>query len=455
MDIFNVDNVKLLNAVFHCLNKVDLDYCVQNNYQAMPQEIPSDIDIFYRNATEQDLDRIVLEIAIICDLRVVQKTTMGYWGFVYMLNKANPEKGFQLQLDFQREFSPPNFPNVYDGDSFLNNKQKFKSFFIPQPSDEIKFTLIRRIIKKDFNQHRLNYICQLYERASDDCNYKLQEIFPKKIYDLVLQMINDKDVSVFNSNKKTFYNYVISESKKNATLFKKLNQIRFNIMYQFSSRVINPMGLTIAFISPDGGGKSTIIEAITSTCKGCFHGIENIYFRPRFFKNLGSYKPINPQGEASSNPDPHGVKSNGVLKSLIRFLFYNLDFLLGYFFKIYALKIKRRLIVFDRYYYDYYVDLKRYQFKLPKFLPRLFSFMIPHPDLVFVLDAPTEVIYSRKQELSPEEIDRQRLKFIKISEQLKNAHLINTNQPINDVVKQVTKIIIDKKVNQTAKKMYS
>jgi thymidylate kinase len=81
--------------------------------------------------------------------------------------------------------------------------------------------------------------------------------------------------------------------------------------------------------------------------------------------------------------------------------------------------------------------------------------MIPNPDLVFVLDAPTEVIYSRKQELSPEEIDRQRLKFIKISEQLKNAHLINTNQPINDVVKQVTKIIIDKKVNQTAKKMYS
>ena len=122
MDLFSINNVKLVNAVFHCLNKVGLDYCVQNNYQAMPEEIPSDIDIFYRNATEHDLDRIVLEIAKICDLRVVQKTTMGYWGFVYMLNKANPQKGFQLQLDFQREFSPPNYPNVYNGDSFLNNK---------------------------------------------------------------------------------------------------------------------------------------------------------------------------------------------------------------------------------------------------------------------------------------------------------------------------------------------
>lgn len=455
MNIFNVNNVKLLNAVFHCLNKVDLDYCVQNNYQAMPEEIPSDIDIFYRNATEYDLDRIVLDIATICDLRVVQKTTMGYWGFVYMFNKANPKKGFQLQLDFQREFSPPNFPNVYNGDSFLNNKQKFKSFFIPQASDEIKFTLIRRIIKNDFNQSRLDYICHLYDSASDDCNHKLQEIFPKKIYDLVLQMINNKDIAIFNSNKRTFYNYVKSESKANATFSKKIKQLKFNLIYQFSSRIINPMGLTIAFISPDGGGKSTIIEAITTTCKGCFHGIEKIYFRPRLFKNLGSYKPINPQGEAPSNPDPHGVKSNGVLKSTVRFLFYNLDFLLGYFFKIYILKIKRRLIVFDRYYYDYYVDLKRYQFKLPKFLPRLFSFMIPAPDLVFILDAPAEVIYSRKQELSPEEIDRHRTKFIKISKQLKNAYLINTNQHINDVVKEVTKIIIDKKVDQTAKKIKS
>ena len=450
-----MDNIQLLSNVFKTLKDFGLDYCVQNNYQSMPQEIPSDIDIFYRNATEQDLDTLISNIALLCDLKVVQKTTMGYWGFVYMLNKATPEIGFQLQLDFQREFSPPKFPNVYNGDSFLNNKQQFKFFFIPQPSDEIKFTLIRRIIKKDFNQSRLDYICQLYDSAPDDCNYKLQEIFPEKIYDLVLQMINNKDIAIFNSNKRTFYNYVKSESRTNATFPKKIKQLEFNVMYQFSSRIINPMGLTIAFISPDGGGKSTIIESITSTCKGCFHGIENIYFRPRLFKNLGSYKPINPQGEASSNPDPHAVKPNGVLKSLVRFFFYNLDFLLGNFLKIYPLKIKRRLIIFDRYYYDYYVDLKRYQFNLPKFLPRLFSFMIPQPDLVFVLDAPADVIYSRKQELSITEIERQRTIFKKTAKQLKNAYLINTNQPINDVINEVTKIIIDKKISQTAKKIHS
>ena len=248
-----MDNLQLLSNVFKTLNDYGLDYCVQNNYQSMPQEIPSDIDIFYRNATEQDLDTLITNIALVCNLKVVQKTTMGYWGFVYMLNTVTPEMGFQLQLDFQKEFSPPKFPNVYNGDSFLNNKQQFKTFFIPQPSDEIKFTLIRRIIKKDFNQSRLNYICHLYDSASDDCNNKLREIFPEKIYDLVLMMIKNKDIAIFNSNKKTFYNYVKSESRTNATFFKKIKQLKFNVKYQFSSRIIKPMGLTIAFISPDGG----------------------------------------------------------------------------------------------------------------------------------------------------------------------------------------------------------
>lgn len=446
-------NQCVLEKVFEALNNFGIDYCLQNNYQSMPKKIPSDIDIFYRNSTEKDLDTIVLKIAAKCDLKVVQKTTMGYWGFVYMLNKVNPSIGFQLQLDFQREFSPPNFPNVYNGDLFLNNKKIYNSFFIPQASDEIKFTLIRRIIKNDFNQKRLDYICELFDKEPLVCEHNLKSIFSQKIYDLLIVMLKKRDFSLFNSNKKTFCNYVKNESYLNSSLLKKINQLWFNIMYQFASRIINPMGLTIAFISPDGGGKSTIIESVKSTCKGCFHGVKNIYFRPRYFKNLGSYKPINPQKEASINTDPHNVEINSFLKSLVRFFFYNLDFLIGYFLKIYPLKIKRHLVIFDRYYYDYYVDLKRYQFNLPKFLPHLFSFMIPQPDLVFVLDAPGDIIYSRKQELSKIEIERQRTIFKKTAQQLKNAHLINCNKPIEDVVKEVTKIIIERKISQTSKKI--
>ena len=40
-----------------------------------------------------------------------------------------------------------------------------------------------------------------------------------------------------------------------------------------------------------------------------------------------------------------------------------------------------------------------------------------------------------------------------MSKQIKNAYLINTNRPIDNVVKEVTELIIKKKVAQTLKKL--
>ena len=42
----------LLEKVFQTINESGLDYCIQNKYEMMPEEIPSDIDMMYRNADE-------------------------------------------------------------------------------------------------------------------------------------------------------------------------------------------------------------------------------------------------------------------------------------------------------------------------------------------------------------------------------------------------------------------
>ena len=46
----------LLEKVFQTINESGLDYCIQNKYEMMPEEIPSDIDMMYRNADESFLD---------------------------------------------------------------------------------------------------------------------------------------------------------------------------------------------------------------------------------------------------------------------------------------------------------------------------------------------------------------------------------------------------------------
>ena len=75
-----------LDKVLETLNDSGLDYCIQNGYEDMPYSYPSDIDIFYKGATEKELDEIVKTAATNANLRVLQKIAMGYYHFVYWLS---------------------------------------------------------------------------------------------------------------------------------------------------------------------------------------------------------------------------------------------------------------------------------------------------------------------------------------------------------------------------------
>jgi hypothetical protein len=70
------------------------------------------------------------------------------------------------------------------------------------------------------------------------------------------------------------------------------------------------------------------------------------------------------------------------------------------------------LIMFDRYFQDLLVDPIRYRYGGPMWLPRLLNAFVPPPDLLLlVLDAAEEVILSRKRELPPVELRRQRASY--------------------------------------------
>ena len=63
------------------------------------------------------------------------------------------------------------------------------------------------------------------------------------------------------------------------------------------------------------------------------------------------------------------------------------------------------LILFDRYYYEYFIQTE--YSRCPRSLIRFFLKLVPKPDLVILFKAPPEAIHERKPELSIEEIERQ------------------------------------------------
>ena len=211
-------------------------------------------------------------------------------------------------------------------------------------------------------------------------------------------------------------------------------------------------GMSVAFLAPDGSGKSTIINGITKTCADSFAAISYFHFRPEWLRNLGQIhvsrrtqepaKPLEPGQEPPRNATPHAVKKQGKLVSFVRFMYYNLDFIFGHFFKILPLKKKNHLIIFDRYYYDYFGDMIRYKYDISPRLVEICCAFIPKPDIVFVLDADEKVIYERKKEVPVEEIARQRKRYASLLDKNLNAVLINVDRNVDDIVAEVTDIIL-------------
>lgn len=441
-----------LEIIFECFEEHNLDYCIQNGYENMPEEFPTDVDIFYRNATEKDLDRIVCGSAEKAGLLVIQKLAMGYKQFVYWLSPKLPTPGFQLELDFQQELSRKSMPHYYIPNKLLNRKIEYNGFFIPSPLDEIIYTILRRTVKHNFTQHHLNTIVRDYNSAPQAIEQGLHSELSEDVADSILSIIKRNSVNEFENHYKVFIDYVETQSAKNNTMAKQWSQWRYYISRMLPLRFFHPAGMDIALLAPDGGGKSTILEALKEYEVTSFVSVERKYIRPGMFKNIGQYKP-NAQPEMTDNPDPHGRKPDGVLKSLLRFFIYLIDFTLGYFVKIVSLKWQRSLIVFDRYYYDYYVDMYRYHYSLPRWVPGLFSFMIPRPSLTFVLYAPAEVLYNRKKELTLEETRRQCETFKRLSAVLPNAVLIDVNRPVNVIVKDIVATIVKKRAELTQKKL--
>jgi len=67
---------------------------------------------------------------------------------------------------------------------------------------------------------------------------------------------------------------------------------------------------------------------------------------------------------------------------------------------------------------------------------------VPQPDLVFILDAPPEIIQARKQEVPFAESARQRAAYLALVPHLRAAHVIDAAQPLGKVVADVLGIVL-------------
>jgi thymidylate kinase len=92
-----------------------------------------------------------------------------------------------------------------------------------------------------------------------------------------------------------------------------------------------------------------------------------------------------------------------------------MDYVVGYWLIVRPQMVRTSLVTFDRYYPDVQADSMRLNSHRFRRMADLIERLIPLPDLIFVLDAPTETLRARQRDMSFEESTRQRNAYKKLA----------------------------------------
>ncbi|MDN5396077.1 MAG: hypothetical protein L0G05_06095, partial [Chryseobacterium sp.] len=152
----------------------------------------------------------------------------------------------------------------------------------------------------------------------------------------------------------------------------------------------------------DGAGKSTVISEVSEL-------IEKRYRRPvKVLRHRPSLLPILSvwtKGKEKAHQDtvnslPRQGNNKSSVSSLFRFGYYYTDYILGQFIIYLKYVLRGKIVLYDRYYFDFIADAKRSNIQLPKVVTETGYHLLMKPKFNFFLYAAPEKILSRKRELS-------------------------------------------------------
>ncbi len=203
-------------------------------------------------------------------------------------------------------------------------------------------------------------------------------------------------------------------------------------------RAVRPPGLTVVLCGADGSGKSTAARAIIQGLRPTFN--------PERGREFHWKPPLFSAGRRAARAPvtaPHDKPPRSAPVSWLFFAVHWLEFFLGWPWCIWPVVARGGLVLIDRFYYDFFVDQRRYRLRVPAWLVGLGYWLLPKPDLVLLLDAPAEVLQRRKAEVPPAETQRQRTAFLTLFRDLPNGRIVDAAQPPDQVARQSRRLILD------------
>lgn len=406
-----------LTQLFDALAANNICYFVYGEYKSLPKDTGnSDLDIMVESKDYKSMCSSIMSLAKENDVILASYYSQSNSSMFRFLTKD-----WGLQIDVFKEFYYRGviyyYKKLFTSDIIIYNNIKVLSIEKGYYVDFFKEVIHNGTAKEKYIHGFLGVI-----KSNPDKYYaEIEDRFGVEVVKLIFNNLSVDELKVITTS---LQKKIHAKLFKNRIICKKLFALR-----QWK-RVFSPPGYTIAVLGTDGSGKSTIINAITPVLNEAFHNtVVYNHLRPHYLPDLGvTLKQREKSDTTIVNCDPHAKKRSGFIGSLMRWGYYLVDYSLGYLLKIFpSTRIRSKVFIFDRYYYDYYIDQKRSRINLPKWIIKVGECIVPTPDLVLCLGGDPKVIYERKPETSLEEVNKQTSVLKEFCDKHKKAVWVDTS----------------------------
>ena len=417
---------RLAHLLIRSLTENCTGYCILTGYEGLPDRVNSDIDFAVNASDFKRVPALLDEIAALTGTSLFQVIPHEVTGRAFLIAAQDSGKLTFVQPDSCTDYRHFGKLWLYADEIVGSRRWHERGFWIPGAPSEFIYYLIKRINKRDITLCHQSKLSRLYMENPSECNRWLRTFWGRHSADMLAEMAETADWRPLVNGLEAYRSELMRHSRKSFTFAARSGHIL--------DRILKPTGGWLAFIGPDGCGKSSVIEAIEADFAPAFQKVVCRHLRPKAL----------PAKRADDLPatDPHGQPVRGNLYSVAKMLYLFLDYWIGYFRRVRSETVRTKLVIFDRYFYDILVDPERVRYGGPRWLPRLLSHLIPRPEIVFLLNAPPEVLWSRKQEVPYEEVVRQQREFLELARKIPGAVVIDAARPLPEVRRQVRKAII-------------
>lgn len=418
-------------------------YCILSGYERLPDNFDTDIDFMVGQEDFDHMPRIIEAVARKTGTQLFQAIDHEISGRAYFLGSTTGPALTIVQPDCAADYR-------HFGRRWLPAKEVLAArrlhpngFHIPSIAHEFAYSLIKRLNKRSFNREHGYRLHRLYVEDRIECGRMIARFVRGPEGSQIVRMASANDWTAMYQSLEPFRSAMMRSRKE--TFAEKLAEIPRRTLGVLR-RILQPTGSWIAFMGPDGCGKSLILNAVSHEFAPSFRTVRYFHMRPR----LIGRKPTN----LGPVTDPHGQPPRGAIASIAKVLDLWLDYTLGHLFRILPGLVRTELVLFDRCFYDLLVDSRRIRYGGPPWLLRVAARLAPRPELVILLDAPPEVLRSRKQEVPLAEVARQREAYLELAGKLGSAVVIDAGQPAERVIHDAVAAIMNHLGGRTRKRLH-